>query len=265
MSIKALRVDEKFPNRYYFDVSDANFQSMNEMRKYCLRDMKTLAFTKVEIMENTSMFTDEIIEERVKLVPLKFDKIDKVEACTQLQVKSNDFTHNNSAKFELKIHNNKKKNNVINVFADDLKLSDEAIHTPKIAFPDSVLLVLKSEEIIHLVAYAIIGVGDDHPRFLPVSITPFYSSKCVWDLTNILLTPEEVKLMENIDEKQQDLFIEKHYTIKSKLQCDEKNFTFFFECIGNRSHTSIYKELVEKFGKGKLTEFRSVLDDLEAE
>jgi DNA-directed RNA polymerase subunit D len=118
---------------------EANESLANAIRR-SVSEVPTLAIDEVEIYKNDSALYDEIIANRLGLVPLKTDK-----------------SMSGKTKIDLKLS----KKGPGTVYAEDLEGPAEVI------FPKIPITLLGENHKVELVATATLGVGRDHAKHIP--------------------------------------------------------------------------------------------------
>ncbi|MGC8516870.1 MAG: DNA-directed RNA polymerase subunit D [Candidatus Acidifodinimicrobium sp.] len=168
MPVETLSKDDK---KAQFLVTDSHFSMLNALRRAIITNVKTMAIDEVTIYTNTSSMYDEILANRLGLIPLK--TIPELEKSKKEVV------------FSLKEIGPKV------VHSGDLKSSDPDI-VP--VYDNMVLVSLKIGESIDLEAKATFGDGSEHTKFTPAHVFYHFYPK-------IEITKENVKNAAQVAEK----------------------------------------------------------------
>ncbi len=151
MKIEILRKDER---EIEFVVSDVNPQFVNALRRTMIGGIPVLAIREVDFYENNSALFDELLAQRLSMLPLVFDPKDFVlpeecscegKGCAQCQVV-----------FALD-----KKGPCV-VRASDLKSTHENV---KPLYPETPIVELLEGQSVKLEAVATLGFGKDNARW----------------------------------------------------------------------------------------------------
>lgn len=174
-----------------FDLINIDTSLSNSFRRIMLSEVPCVAVKSIFVFMNTSVIHDEILAQRIGLIPLKIDP----DLLSWVDEKEDEFTRYNEENcviFSLNkvctrnlkapkdstdpkiLYNNS------NVYAKDLifepignqseKFKNQKIHPVD---PDILIAKLRPGQEISLKALCILGVGSDHAKFSPVS-TAFY-------------------------------------------------------------------------------------------
>jgi len=136
-------IKEKNDNRFTFIVDGADVSFVNAIRRICTVEVPTMAIDTVSISKNDSALFDEVLAQRLGLVPLETD----INDCTGC-----------SASLILKEKGPKV------VYSGDLSSTHEAIKPVYDRIP---LLKLKEGEEVELEATANLGIGLEHAKWQP--------------------------------------------------------------------------------------------------
>lgn len=164
-----------------------------------IAEIPSVAFERIDIYNNTSIIQDEVLAQRLGLVPLKIDpdwmewfdanSPDVVDKDTG-EVESK-YNSANTVQFTLHVKCERNPNapkdstdpNELyinsNVYAKDLKYvpfgqQEEYMKpAPSAVYPDILLAKLRPGQEIELVAYAQLGIGSDHAKFSPVATASY--------------------------------------------------------------------------------------------
>ncbi|ESO06950.1 hypothetical protein HELRODRAFT_77058 [Helobdella robusta] len=187
---KAFRIDVvKIDDRdMEFDMVGIDPALANSFRRILLEEVPTMAIDRIEIRNNTSIVSDEILAHRLGLVPIKAD----ARLFEYRPKDSTEMTATDSIGFKLQVKCQKNlkaskgtldKNELYNHFkvttkdliwfpVGDQTYTDEN-EIPKPADDDILIAKLKPGQEIDIVCYCFKGIGKDHAKFSPVA-TAFY-------------------------------------------------------------------------------------------
>ncbi len=185
----------KYPTPYYATFilknNKVEIAFANAIRRACIADVKTVAFDKVDMIENTSSFHNEILQHRIEMIPLSISKTDMI----------------GSYEFLLQ---NKDGSSIVNraytereVTTDDIivMLNGEQIDNRKV-FPFRVSIVmLKTNQKIKAKTSLTIGTNVMDAKFCPVSpISYRYLTKHdVYGMNMTITDLEELDYLKNHD------------------------------------------------------------------
>lgn len=159
-----------------FYIKNIDFKLANNLRRIMFKDIDTMAIEHIFIQKNTSVMSDEILSQRLSLIPILADPDDFSEEDTinfKLEVKNiskeNDENYKNyeNNKINLNVHSNQLIYNG-NPIKSKIQLNEE--YYPKSKYEDILILKLKSNQEIKVDMYCIKGNGRKHSKFCPVSI-----------------------------------------------------------------------------------------------
>lgn len=184
-----------------FDLIGIDTSVANAFRRIMMAEVPSIAVEEIVVTNNTSVIHDEVLAQRIGLVPIRADP-DKLQWYPSfqeakivngvVQSPSNDL---NTIIFSLKVACTKKQRernappttnpdelyNNHTVYARDLKYAGSAEQLesifggvePEVVNPDIVLSKLRPGQEIELTAYAILGIGSDHAKFSPVATASY--------------------------------------------------------------------------------------------
>lgn len=180
-----------------FDLKGVDTSVANAFRRIMIAEIPTVAFESVYIFNNTSIIVDEVLAQRIGLIPLKVDADWLqwyVPASEERDAEGNlqsAHTSLNTIQFNLKVKCERNKNAAkgetdpdklyINhkVYAKDLKFEPIGeqesyfTYTPEVVNPDILIAKLRPGQEISLTALAILGMGNDHAKFSPVATASY--------------------------------------------------------------------------------------------
>lgn len=126
---------------------------VNVIRRIILRDVYTYAIEKVTIVENTSVMHDEMLTDRLALVPLRVTYNGTPPECIQLNM------------------NISCENGTKNVYSRDILHAANDNVDVTVPHPDILLAVLTEGQCINIQAECIRGNGEQHYKFAPTTTT----------------------------------------------------------------------------------------------
>lgn len=193
---------EKFKNTFDIDIKYktdrvANFDLIhidtsvaNAFRRLMIAEVPSVAAEQVYIFNNTSVIQDEVLAQRIGLIPLKVDPDSLAWVDNELDDKEK-FTDENTIVMTLDVactrNPNAPKNSTdpkelyrnSNVYARDLKFEPQGTQLERFkepivaADPDILLAKLRPGQEISLRVHCILGVGSDHAKFSPVATASY--------------------------------------------------------------------------------------------
>lgn len=181
-----------------FDLVGADPPVANGLRRTMISDVPTVAIESVSMEQNTGALHDELIAQRLGLIPILCD-INFLK-----RVASNDeqfFFPDYSYKFSLDVCCPQLTPEVT-VYARDLvfqpqnedqetAVSNGTMRPPQASHPDIMITRLRPGQVLKLECFAVVGVGKDHAKFSPVA-TAFYRLLPVIKF-NQLITGEDAR------------------------------------------------------------------------
>jgi DNA-directed RNA polymerase I and III subunit RPAC1 len=190
-------VDEN-PNMLTFQLTPTNVSYANTLRRMVLIGVESVAFnstmnekgetTHVVVKENTTPMTNEMLADRIGLIPVHADPTTwneddysfelKIQNDTDstMPVKAEHFDIIKRGEMYGGAENNEKKEGEEEVRSANVKVGNKQFFHPDPKTKDTCLIALlkgkqpsQAGQKIHLVAKASVGTGRDHIRFCPVS------------------------------------------------------------------------------------------------
>jgi DNA-directed RNA polymerase subunit D len=155
MSIEILSKDNK-RKKEVFLIKNKTPAFVNALRRTIISLVPTMAINEVEFVKNSSALYDEIVANRLGLIPLKTD-LSSYELPSKCSCKGE-----GCAKCTLKIKLSAK--GPCTVYAKDLVSTDPKV---KPAFPDMPIVKLLERQEIEFVATATLGIGLEHSKWSP--------------------------------------------------------------------------------------------------
>jgi DNA-directed RNA polymerase subunit D len=177
MEIKVL---EKKDNELRFEISGINESEANTLRRLIISETPTLSIDEIEFIKNDSGLYDEILANRLGLIPLITDLKTynlpeectcKDEGCANCQVQ---------ATIEIK--------GPKTVYSEDLEFKDKNIKAVYGKIP--IVKLLDGQE-LKLIVTASLGKGKDHIKNAPAAI--FYTNKPILTINNDPKKLEKIK------------------------------------------------------------------------
>lgn len=194
---------EKFKDEFEIDIRyitgrDANFDLIhidtsiaNAFRRIMIAEVPSVAVETVYMFMNTSVIQDEIMAQRIGLIPLKVDP-DALSWVDKTQEEADRFTEDNTIVLSLDVActrnpnapkgttNPKELYRNAHVYARDLKFEPHGAQLEKFknnpvvpCDPDVLLAKLRPGQEISLRAHCVLGIGSDHAKFSPVSTASY--------------------------------------------------------------------------------------------
>ncbi len=153
MEFKKIKFDNEVAR---FIVKNVNTAYVNAIRRYIINRVPTLAIEEIEFVENGSALYDEILANRLGLIPLTTDLKTFVEK-DKCRCKGA-----GCAKCEVKLTLN--KTGPCTVYAKDLNCKDPGV---KAVYPDMPIVKLVEGQSLKFEAKAVLGNGKMHAKFSP--------------------------------------------------------------------------------------------------
>ncbi|CAN6623809.1 DNA-directed RNA polymerases I and III subunit RPAC1 [Trichomonascus vanleenenianus] len=189
-----------------FDLIGCDTSIANAFRRIMIAEIPTVAFEQIHIYNNTSIIHDEVLAQRIGLVPIKIDPdllawYDASQATAEGGNPQEALNSSNCVMFSLNVKCEKNPDapkdstdpNELyinsNVYARDLTFqpfgqqSEYFEIQPSLPYPDILLAKLRPGQEISLNAFAVLGQGCDHAKFSPVA-TASYRLLPVIDITS---------------------------------------------------------------------------------
>jgi DNA-directed RNA polymerase subunit D len=154
----------KDKNKMTFLLQDSTPSYSNALRRIILNEVPVMAIEDVEIRKNSSALYDEVISQRLGLLPLTTDS-DSYEL-----PKSEEDIKEKKAKCTVQL--TLKEKGPKTVYASDMKTADPKI---KPVYPKMPILKLLKDQEIELVATAVLGKGNNHAKWSPCHVWYTYN------------------------------------------------------------------------------------------
>ena len=253
-----IKVIERENKRIILELSDTNEAEVNTIRRLIVADVPTMAIEEVEFIKNDSALFDEILANRLGLIPLvtnlkTFNEIDSCKCgrkgCPLCRVE-----------FTLKAKG------PMTVYSSSLESKDETI---KPVFEDMPIVKLMDGQELVLNAIAILGRGKEHMKFAPAAV--YYTHKPIFNIKH-----DAKKIEQFRDKYPEQVFkdgkFDEEALLKYKLYdacegvCDEllkidyekDKFILYIESFGQLDEVEMIIVALEKFNQ-KIGEFEKAL------
>ncbi|MCQ2972056.1 MAG: DNA-directed RNA polymerase subunit D [archaeon] len=160
-----IEVKKSSDDEIVFIVRDAEVPFINAIRRYAMVNVPKIAIEDVNIIRNDSAMFNEVLAHRLGLTPLVSDEeaiaglLPMDECCGEDE---------RCAKCSVAFEFNEVGPKL--VYSKDLKSSDSKIKPVYDAIP---LVKLKEGEELNIIAYARIGYGKDHAKWMPTTVCAY--------------------------------------------------------------------------------------------
>lgn len=167
-----------------FVLKNADNIIANSLRRTLISNVPTLAIDDIKIRNNTSVINDEMLSQRISLLPLKYSsELEEI------------------GKFNLSV-NCPQDIDIMNIHSNELKynLSSNNI---KLLHDDILLCKLKPDQQIDLEATCKKGIGKEHCKFSPVSVVTYkkykdgyiFTVECIGNIDPEILVKKAVDIL----------------------------------------------------------------------
>ncbi|UCD03875.1 MAG: DNA-directed RNA polymerase subunit D [Candidatus Woesearchaeota archaeon] len=153
VKISNILVDEDLEKT--FVIEDANSAFVNEIKRAAASQVPVMAIEDIFFIDNSSALYDEILAQRLGLIPLTTGKEYKLKETCKCKGKGCALCR---AKLTLKVKGPKM------VYASDLEAKDPKV---KPIYPEMLIVELLEGQEIELEAHAILGIGEEHAKWSP--------------------------------------------------------------------------------------------------
>ena len=164
-SVLKICILEKTNNKLRLLVEGFNLALVNAIRRSSITDVPIMAIEYVEVFENDTILYDEILAHRLAMIPLTseeaLEKYKKPEECKNAPISDTKCY----AFFRLEISTNHDEERMI--YSRDLESSDPSI---KPVYDNIPIVLMAPNQTIRLQAYARLGYGKEHAKWIPVSV-----------------------------------------------------------------------------------------------
>ncbi len=138
---------------------------VNAVRRMCYIGVPVMAVDYVEVFENNTVLYDEIIAHRLAMVPLTseeaLEKYGKPEECRDAELGD----PRCYAVLRLEVETSQGEERII--YSGDLEPQDPDVRP---VYPNMPIVIMVPEQKLRLQAYARLGYGSEHAKWMPVSI-----------------------------------------------------------------------------------------------
>jgi len=174
--VKIALIHKSKDNLYYeFFVEDSEVHIMNSIRRAMISETVTLAIHDVYINQNTSVMPDEVLAQRLGLIPLRIEP-SELNLLEEAQAVEPDLKRLFSLTARLRL---KKANpsrdpdsaDIITVYSGDLEPVDKKTLRP--VYDNIPIVKLGANQEIDIECVAKVGRGKDHAKFSPVSMVAY--------------------------------------------------------------------------------------------
>lgn len=156
---------EEARERLRFLVEGAPLPLVNALRRAAYTDVPVMAVDYVEVFENNTVLYDEIIAHRIALVPLTseaaLEKYRRPEECREAELGDPDCY----AVLRLEVETGANEERM--VYSGDLEPQDPDVRPVYVNMP---IVLMAPEQRIRMQAYARLGYGKEHAKWMPVSV-----------------------------------------------------------------------------------------------
>ncbi len=252
MEIKVL---ENSDMNLSLELSNANETEVNTLRRLIISEVPTMAIEEVEFIKNDSALFDEVLANRLGLIPLTTDL--KVYSEPDVKKKGKVL---NQVEFKLKAKG------PCMVYSSSLESTDDKI---KPVFDDIPIVKLFEGQELELQAIAVLGRGKQHMKFAPGVV--YYYHKPKLKINN---DPKKIEQFKNkfpekafkdgkLDEESllKDNLFEACDGISDellKVEYEPNTFIFNLESFGQLNPVEVVITALEKFNE-KIDEFEGLL------
>ncbi|RLV90374.1 DNA-directed RNA polymerases I and III subunit RPAC1 [Spathaspora sp. JA1] len=174
-----------------FDLVHIDTSISNAFRRIMISEVPSVAAEAIYMFMNTSVIQDEVLAQRIGLIPLKVDP-DLLSWVDKTQNENDRYTEDNTIVLSLDVTCTKNPNAPKNstnpkelyrnsdVYASDLKFEPHGSQLEKFknnpvvpADPNILLAKLRPGQEISLRAHCVLGLGSDHAKFSPVATASY--------------------------------------------------------------------------------------------
>ena len=155
----------KDENILAFTVSDINSSMANALRRIMISDVPTMSIENVSITQNNGLLPDEIISQRLGLLPIRIDPEESENQEPNQTQKESTWT--------LKVEFDPSKaddNDIHTIYSNEVKTIDTGF---SMVYPDIIITKLARGQRLDITATAVMGTGYEHAKWAPCSGTSF--------------------------------------------------------------------------------------------
>ncbi len=146
-------------------VEGAPLPLVNALRRAAYTDVPVMAIDYVEVFENNTVLYDEIIAHRLGLLPLTseeaLEKYKRPEECAEAELGDPDCY----AVLRLEVETGANEERM--VYSGDLEPQDPDVRP---VYPNMPIVLMAPEQRLRMQAYARLGYGKEHAKWMPVSV-----------------------------------------------------------------------------------------------
>ncbi|KAJ7349032.1 DNA-directed RNA polymerase [Mycena albidolilacea] len=184
LTVKVRRVSNRSID---FDLVGVDASIANAFRRIIIAEVPTICIENVYVYNNTSVVVDEILAQRIGLVPLNVDP-----KTMDMRVAEDESTDRNTLVFDLKLECTRKKDAPKDATDPDLLYDNHELLSGHLAWqpageqaevfsknppaptnPNIVLAKLRPGQGVEITLHAVKGVGKDHAKFSPVATASY--------------------------------------------------------------------------------------------
>lgn len=157
-------------NYYEFHIKGVDVYVLNMLRRIILSETVTLAIHDVYINQNTSVIPDEVLAQRLGLIPLRVDK-SEIDLGEEAKATKPDLKRLTKMTARLRLVKKNVGDDVMIVYSSDLKVVDKK--TVKPVYEWIPIVKLGKNQEIDIECIAKVGRGKDHAKWSPVSTVAY--------------------------------------------------------------------------------------------
>ena len=159
-----IEVKNQTDDEIVFIIRDAEVPFVNAIRRIAMMEVPKLAIDDVYIVQNDSAMFDEVLAHRLGLTPI----VSNIEYIDGLEMPDDCDCNDNCPSCSVSFTLNKSGPGVI--YSKDLVSSDPKIKPVYDTIP---LLKLKEDQNVELEAYAKLGIGKTHAKWVPTTVCAY--------------------------------------------------------------------------------------------
>ncbi|MEX0568884.1 MAG: DNA-directed RNA polymerase subunit D [Candidatus Njordarchaeota archaeon] len=160
----------KSGNHYEFHIKGVDIHIMNALRRIILSETVTLAIHDVYINQNTSVIPDEVIAQRLGLIPLRVDS-SELDLKEEAAATKPDLKRLTRMTARLRLTKKNEGEDIMVVYSSDLKAVDKKTVSP--VYGRIPIVKLGKNQEIDVECIAKVGRGKDHAKWSPVSTVAY--------------------------------------------------------------------------------------------
>jgi len=209
-----------------------NAAFVNGLRRQIMAHVPVLAIEDVHIYDNNSAMHDEMLAQRLGLIPLRMD--------------SKKYKEGDIVKLVLE------KEGPGTVYSRDIKSTDPKIEPAALNVP---LTKLVEGQKVKIEMDAVVGIGKTHSKWQPAIVSYQEMPSITGDTKDKAYKADMLEML--IDEKQRDIILKEG----QHIAYDPETFIFTIESHGNLTAKELFEVAAEKL-REKTEEFRRELKNL---